>query len=339
MNVFTGRNDIEKYVGSMRQVAGIKRYTLDEGFGRGLRAADVSTGSGLAFSVLFDRGMDLGPASYKGVPLSFMTSVGDFPNSAFYSSPGIDWLRSFGGGLLAGCGLRNVGSPASLNGENLPLHGRLSNIPAFNTSVCEEWRDGRYVLELSGSMRESRFFGENLLLSRRITTELGSSSIEIKDRVENQSGKPDHVMLLYHINLGYPMLCENSVLKAVEHDVQPRDTVAEKGLSSWKLCQKPVSGYSEQCFYHDIPADDDGFSRISMLNPRLGLEFEVASRKAELPFLTQWKQMGEGAYVTGLEPANCHVEGALSEQERGTLRMIAAGESIEFCIRLSVKEI
>lgn len=339
MNLFGDRENIENYTASMRQSAGIKRYTLDEGFGRGVRAADVWTGSGLAFSVIFDRGMDLGPASYKGIPLTFISPTGDYANPACYSPAGIDWLRSFGGGLMTGCGLRNVGSPASAGGEDFGLHGRLSNMPAFNTAVREEWQGDRYMLELSGSMREARFFGENLLMRRRISTELGGSYIEINDSVENQSRNPDHLMLLYHINIGYPMLCEDSILKAATHDVLPRDAVAEKNLSAWSICQKPENAYSEQCFYHNIPEDADGFSRISMINPRIGLVFEVAYRKAELPFLTQWKQMGQGAYVTGLEPANCHVEGTGEERKKGTLRTIALGEIVDFSIRLSVKEI
>lgn len=339
MDLLGDRANIENYTASMRQAAGIKRYTLDEGFARGVRAADVWTGGGLAFSVIFDRGMDLGQASYKGIPLAFISPTGDFANPAFYSPSGIDWLRSFSGGLMTGCGLRNVGSPSSENDESFGLHGRLSNIPAFNTAVREEWEDGRYILELSGSIREARFFGENLLLKRTVSTELGSNSIEIKDSVENQSRNPGHIMLLYHINIGYPMLCEDSILRAVPHDVVARDASAEKGISSWSICQKPEKAYSEQCFYHDIPADADGFSRISMVNPRIALEFEVAYDKTALPYLTQWKQMGQGAYVTGLEPANCHVEGVAAEREKGTLRTIEPGETVGFSVRLSVREI
>jgi len=339
MNLFGNRHDIEKYTGSIRQAAGIKRYTLDEGTGRGVRAAEVWNGSGLSFSVLFDRGMDIGPASYKGMPFAFISPSGDFANPAFYSPDGIDWLRSFGGGLLTGCGLRNVGSPSLLNGETFGLHGRLSNIPAFNSSVREEWEGTRYILELSGAMRESMFFGENMLLKRKISTELGANYIQIEDSVENQSSSPDHLMLLYHINIGYPMLCGDSSLNAVEHQVSPRDTVAEKGIALWNKCQSPEKNYAEQCFYHDIPASGDGFSRISMLNPRVGLELEVAYRKAELPFLTQWKQMGHGSYVMGLEPCPIYVSGVEKEFESRTLRTIQPGEIINFCVRISIREI
>jgi len=333
------KKEILEHVGSMRQIAGIKRYILDDGVGRGVRAADIWNGSGLAFTVLFDRGMDIGPASYKGLPLAFMTSAGDFSNPAYYSPEGIEWLRNFGGGLLAGCGMRNVGSPSNHGGENFGLHGRLSNIPAFNCSTSEEWKDGRYTLELAGYMREARFFGENMFLKRKISTEMGANVIRIEDMIENQSNAPSHFMLLYHINIGFPMLCEKSYIRAVEHKVLHRDNVAEDGLKYWDKCQKPVLGFAEQCFYHDIPAGKDGFSRISMVNPTQKLELEVAYRKAELPFLTQWKQMGSGNYVTGFEPANCHVSGAAKENEMGTLKMLQPGETVSMCVCISVKEI
>ena len=38
--------------------------------------------------------------------------------------------------------------------------------------------------------------------------------------------------------------------------------------------------------------------------------------------LTEWKSPASGDYVVGLEPGNCHVEGAAAERARGTLRML-----------------
>jgi len=42
----------------------------------GCRVAEVRTGSGLTFSVLLDRGMDIGPAAYKGLPLAWVSPTG-----------------------------------------------------------------------------------------------------------------------------------------------------------------------------------------------------------------------------------------------------------------------
>ena len=49
---------LRRLVGGMAQVAGIRLVELADGRVRGLRAADVYTGSGFRFQVLLDRGLD-----------------------------------------------------------------------------------------------------------------------------------------------------------------------------------------------------------------------------------------------------------------------------------------
>jgi hypothetical protein len=55
-----------------------------------------------------------------------------------------------------------------------------------------------------------------------------------------------------------------------------------------------------------------------------------------LPRLIQWKMPGAGAHVLGIEPANCHVEGRAAERERGTLVMLAPGETRRHELSLEV---
>jgi hypothetical protein len=64
----------------------------------------------------------------------------------------------------------------------------------------------------------------------------------------------------------------------------------------------------------DLPAGEDGMAAITLRNRGLGLELEVSFRKAELPMFTQWKMMGQGEYVLGLEPANCHPDGQAAQR-------------------------
>ena len=69
---------------------------------------------------------------------------------------------------------------------------------------------------------------------------------------------------------------------------------------------------------------------VRLVNPEFndgsGLEVSIKYRRSEYPILVQWKMMGEGLYVVGLEPANCHVEGRCAERERGTLQILQPGE-------------
>src|SRR5258707_15872386 len=98
--------DLRQRTGDMSQFGGITRSVLDDGAGRGVRVATMRTGTGLEADVLLDRCMDIGRATFRGSALAFRSYVGD-THPGFYDPNGAEWLRTFGGGLLATCGLQN----------------------------------------------------------------------------------------------------------------------------------------------------------------------------------------------------------------------------------------
>ena len=104
------------------------------------------------------------------------------------------------------------------------------------------------------------------------------------------------------------------------------------------LFQPPTPGYDQQVFYHDLPADSEGWAAITLRNPTLNLSLTIRFQKATLPNLVQWKMMGEGAYVLGLEPANCWVEGRSKEREQGTLQFLQPGEQRDFRVEITLNE-
>ncbi len=329
---------LKSYIGTMDQLARIRTSVLDDGRGRGIRIADVDNGSGLRFTVLLDRGMDIGDASFNGIPVAYQTPVG-LVHPSHFESDGFRWLRSFGGGLLAGCGLRNVGSPEAEEGMRVDgpqgLHGRLSNTPAEDVSVLKGWRNGRYELSVSGMVREVSFFGENLELRRTVSTAMGDNTIAIRDEIRNAGVRSSPLMLLYHINLGYPLLSEASVIEGRVARTVPRNDESAGGIGAWSSCQKPSAGYAEQCFDHEVEPGADGMARMTLRNPVSGRAVEVAYRKAELPYFTQWKMMGEQEYVMGLEPANCHPDGQAAEKQNGTLKILEPGGTVEHLVLIS----
>src|SRR6195952_4518463 len=81
------------------QVGGIEQYTIDEGPARGVRALVVNTGGGLRYRVLVDRGLDIDQAFFRESSLAFLTHKGVVAPDFAYNQ-GIDWLKSFAGGLL-----------------------------------------------------------------------------------------------------------------------------------------------------------------------------------------------------------------------------------------------
>lgn len=321
----------------MEQVASIRRLVSDDGKGRGMRVLEVNSGSGLSFTVYPDRGMDIGQAYYNGMPLAWVSRNNETAPH-FYDPDGFEWLRSWGGGLLTGCGLLNVGGPNTAGGEKHGLHGRLSHIPAEEVNTSAGWTgDGAYALTASGRMRHAKVFGENLVVTRTITTAFGDPSITVRDTVENQGFAPSPLMLLYHLNLGWPLVSEDATLQAPPHEVSPQNAHAASGLDAWSRMSPPVPGFQEQVYYHTLPPDTDGLASVRLASPRARLAFRVTYRVAELPYLIQWKMMGEGEYVVGLEPANCYPEGQESFARRGLLRSLQAGEKIETYLKLTVE--
>jgi hypothetical protein len=332
------RAELLDHIGDLSQVAGIKLSERSDGNERGLRVAEVNSGSGLMFTILLDRGMDIGPASYKGSPLAWLSPTG-FGHPAYYDPQAINWLRTFGGGLLTGCGLTSVGAPCEDDGESFGLHGRLSHIPAQRIRVDEKWHGDDCSFAIEGEMHQARVFGENLRLTRNITVGLGTNTIAIHDMVENLGKSPSPLMLLYHINLGFPLLDDNAELIAELHPVEPRDAIAEPGLNNWMHFQPPTPGYQEQVFYHNLPVDQNGWAGMQIVNRARHLKLQVRFLKSTLPNLVQWKMMGQGTYVLGLEPANCHVTGRSQERERGTLQFLQAGEQREFQVKISIDDL
>ena len=63
------REDLLQYTGNRAQLGGTRHYNLSDGPGLNMRAIDVNTGSGLTYTVLPDRGMDISFASFKGLTL------------------------------------------------------------------------------------------------------------------------------------------------------------------------------------------------------------------------------------------------------------------------------
>ena len=323
------RGELLRRIGRLEQVAGIEPFVFDEGQARGVRAFRFRTGGGLCFDVIPDRGMDLGFAEYRGTPLAWLSPNG-IVAPAFHEPEGEGWLNSFPGGLLVTCGLRNVGPPGEREGEEFGLHGRASHIPATRVSYDAFWDEEGCTFQAGGQIRESSVFGPNLVLRRRISARVGGSSIRIEDEVENEGFTPELLMVLYHINLGWPLLDTSSRLNgpgSPDDTPEPRDEEARTGLDTWNRFASPTPGFEERVFYHHPAARPDGQAEARLENPDLGLTFSIKFRPEELPEFVQWTMTGEGTYVLGLEPATCRVEGPDAEQAAGRVVRLEPGET------------
>jgi hypothetical protein len=328
--------DLRKRIGNMDQIASVRTVQLDDGNERPTRAAIIRTGSGLELTVLLDRCLDIAAASFQGKAMGWRSTTGDV-SPTFYEAEGIRWLRSYFGGLVTTCGLMNVGAPGEDSGlRGTGLHGRIGNTPARNISISQEWRGNDYVLRVSGTMRETVVFGENLTLRRTVSTKLGSRSFTINDIVTNEGFKSTKYQLLYHCNIGWPAVDAGSELITPSRHVAPRDAEAADGKKDWWKCDSPGHGYAEKVYYHDIAGDRSGNATVAIVNDGFasgnGFGVYVTYNTKELPRFVEWKQLGEQDYVVGFEPCNCGVEGRDVDERLGLLHNLKPGESKSFTL-------
>jgi len=333
------RRELMRRIGDISQVGGVKRYELIDGNEKGVEAVDFRTGTGFSFTVLPGRGMDISYAEYRGLPLCWRSATGDVASS-FFEPEGLGWLRSFFGGLLTTCGLTYLGEPCRDEGLELGLHGRASNIPARHVCVSGQWEGEEYMMVAQGVIREAAVFGENISLTRRISTSLGENRLFIEDVVENLGFERTPHMILYHINAGYPVVDEGSELLCPVRSYKPRDKEAEIEQEQYNLFLPPVPGFKERVYYLNLKADKEGYTYAGIVNRRFddgeGFGFYVRYRRDQLPWLVEWKMNGEGCYVVGIEPANCWVEGRAKLRETGQLPFLEPGETREYELEIGL---
>jgi hypothetical protein len=334
------RGDLLPYVGSLSQVCGARSYLMCDGRAQGVRGIDVRTGSGLDFTVLPDRALDIPQAAYKGKSLTHAAKTG-IVSSAYYEPEENGWFRSYFAGLLTTCGMSNTGAFCEVDGEKYGLHGRLSSTPAENTRVAEGWRGDEYEIEISGSMREAVFYAENLLLTRRITARMGEKRIVVEDVVENQGWEAVPLFLLYHFNAGFPLLDENSRILFNASRTDFFDDAARQGYADMKRAQAPTRGYFRQVFLHTLREDAAGRTAVAVINDGLDgsvLGLSLSFDRRQLPEFFTFKMMGQGDYQLGLEPSNCLPMGRAAEKERGGWKMIEPQSTREFRLEIGVIE-
>ncbi len=334
------KDDLLRRVGDISQLCGAKVYELLDGPARGVVGVDLWTGGGLTFSVLASRGMDIGMARYRGVALAWRSPTTEI-HPAFYEPEGYGWLRGFHGGLLTTCGLSHAGHPAEDEGVFYGLHGRASYTPAANLQVDGYWDGDEYFVVVEGKVREGAVFAPVLELHRRITVQLGENRLFVHDTVTNIGFQPAPLLLLYHINLGFPIVSEHSELVAPSRQVQPRDPDAEIGINDYMRFGPPQPHFREQVFFHQLVGTQDGNTCAAIINRTLmqgeGLGVYVRWNLKELPYFVQWKMMGEGTYVVGVEPTNAPLHLTRQQmREQGLLPLLEPGEQRSFHLEIGV---
>ncbi|MGA2642930.1 MAG: aldose 1-epimerase family protein [Spirochaetia bacterium] len=335
------RGELTARIGDPLQVAGARGSILTDGKADGVRAVEVATGSGLTFTVLPGRGMDIPFAAYRGKSLSFFSGTG-ITSPAYYDETGLEWRRSFYVGLLTTCGIANAGAPGMDQGKAFGLHGRVANAAAENLCIDQEWEGDEFLIRLKGTMREAEAMVENLSLTRTVETRLGAKGLRIHDTARNRGFSPQPLMLLYHFNFGFPLLAPGAKVVGPITKSVPRDDEARKdrGVEECLSFPDPVQGYAEKVFFHALAERGDGSTFVALVNRDAGdgqpLGIVMRWSRKELPELTEWKMPCRGFYVVGLEPGNILPIGRGTLRQQGALPMIEGQASYDVTIDFEV---
>ncbi len=306
----------------------------------GVDLIQVNNGA-LSLSVVPTRGMNLWRGLLRDIPLGWMSPVSDGPvNPAFVdlqSWGGLGWLDGFDE-LLARCGLESFGPPFVENERSFTLHGRISNIPAHFVAVHVDEKPP-HAITIEGHVSESRLFSTQTRMVTKITTIPGSNRVTVRDEFTNLRDSSGELQILYHWNLGAPLLGEGSRFSAPIKTLIPRDAEAARGLEHFDVYGPPIAGAAERVYFMELLGDGADGRTLALLRNREGNKgLALRFSTAQLPAFSLWKcerGLNEG-YVTGLEPATGYPNPRPFEKTRGRVVALNPGQTYVAEITLEV---
>ena len=139
-----------------------------------------------------------------------------------------------------------------------------------------------------------------------------------------------------HLNVGFPFLDDGSELLSSAQEIEPITDDRAAALADHQHYGPPRAGWPATVLVHRPIAGNDGWAVTALVNRKLGLGVYVKQRPDQLPWLWQWKKTDQGAYVAGVEPANCFGRGRADDRARGTLRFLEPGQAQTYNLEIGV---
>jgi hypothetical protein len=317
----------------------VAMHTHRGGRSEGVRVVEIDNGV-LCIDVLPTRGMgiwrvrrsrDLLSSTPGGAALGWQSPADRLVHPSFVplmEPAGLGWLEGFNE-LLCRCGLESNGPPEFDDAGRLlrPLHGRIANQPAHYVELVVD-QEAR-TITLRGVVDEARFHFQSLLLTTAITTSLGSNEFSWDDGVENVGGRDALMQMLYHFNLGKPLLQAGTRIDAPVGTVAPLTNVAaDEGIDTWNIMPPPRPDSAEQVYVADLAADTSGNTRLVVSELANGDAVSLKFNKRALPCFTLWRNTPAEAagYVLGIEPATNFPNPRTFEQKHQRVVHLKHGE-------------
>ena len=137
------------------------------------------------------------------------------------------------------------------------------------------------------------------------------------------------MQMLYHFNIGQPLMRAGARITAPVAAVAPQTQVAAKeGVDTWNIMPPSRPGSSEQVYGLDLAADSAGETRVLVSgltnDEAVGLRFN----KRTLPCFTVWRNTPaeSDGYVLGIEPGTNYPNPRTFEQQHGRVVTLKPGE-------------
>ncbi len=292
----------------------------------------VRVAGGLDLDVLPDRGLDIGRADHAGWPLAWISPVAD--HRPLDVPAGDAWLSRFVGGLLTTCGPENIGPPT----ERAGLHGSHHHRPAQLLERSTGVRDGRPFARLAGTVEYASVFGASARLERIIESIVepdGTAGLRVIDDLVNDGPGPFPLALLYHLNLGAPLLLPGTTVRWPGTRTTPREPCP--AVPDPSTMPEPVEQITESVVAHTDPElDADGLVRVLVTAPH-GLVVELAWTADTLPYAYQWTVPTRRRWALGIEPATAPLFGPDRTGAGAGAPTVPAGAGRRHELRIAVR--
>lgn len=298
-------------ISNLCQVASVRRYTMTEGTSRGLDVIDCDNGK-IRFLLNASKALDIMQLYHCGQNISFVSKNG-------FAERDDDFPCRFEGGMLYTCGLDSIGGR-----QGFVQHGKFHTLPSeIVRAECDE--NGIAVEAL---VRQSTLFGECLVMRRKYTCAIGDDKVTLEDTLTNTAYTDAKYCLMYHVNVGYPMLDAGARVVADALATQPCGEWAEQNMNKMFEIEEDVAGKVETCYFHTLAKPC-----VSLVNEKLGKSFTLSYSQDTLPHFLQWKSMASGDYALGLEPCTTNFRDGIE------YKILKSGESARFSVEFKVSEL
>ena len=327
----TKPDDIQLFSTGMGTYAGTRLVTLEDGVERGMRVIEMRSGGGLEIDVTVDRSGDIARLSLNGETLSWHPESGLAApwNINREGDNGQGFLRGYGG-FLNTCGLDHIRQPETDTAEEVdqeklgqidyPLHGKGTFHPATlrGHGLIDDVEVPYIFCEIE--FVQAMSFVSALRLRRRIEIDVGSQSIRLHDTVRNVGSNATTHMLLYHCNLGFPLVCPNTtvtfgddpcVWQSEDHDPAAPFPAPRKNAPSLLSVHQHTTKTG----------------KVRIESAQTGLRMDMSYPAEQLPYCQMLKVAKQGIYSIGIEPCTTAARTRAEARRTGEMIVLQPSES------------